>query len=125
MIKTDRGWLLIYHAFGEIHSNLCEVYALPQKIKKGYSICAALLDLDDPRKVLCRTRNPIYIPSAPYELGGDEQYLVDVPNVVFPVGAIVWKEKLLLYAGSGDKYMILLSCKLNDLVNYLWHHCEL
>jgi len=124
VIKTDRGWLLIYHTFGEIHSNLRKMYALPQKIKKGYSICAALLDLDDPRKVLCRTRNPIYIPSAPYELGGDEQYLVDVPNVVFPVGAIVWKEKLLLYAGSGDKYMILLSCRLNALINYLWRHCK-
>lgn len=86
------------------------------------ALCAALLDLDDPRKVLCRTRNPIYIPSAPYELGGDEQYLVDVPNVVFPVGAIVWKEKLLLYAASGDKYTILLSCRLNALINYLWRH---
>lgn len=124
LIKTDRGWLLVYHAVGEINDILCRAYALPGKIKKGYSICAALLDIDEPRKVLCRTRNPIYIPSFPYELEGNEQYLVDVPNVVFPVGAIVWKDKLLLYAGSGDKYMILLSCKLNDLVNYLWHHCK-
>jgi predicted GH43/DUF377 family glycosyl hydrolase len=82
------------------------------------------LDLDDPRKVLCRTREPIYIPSTPYELYGNEQYPVDVPAVVFPVGALVRKGKLILYAGAVDKYIILLSCKLDNLVDYLWEHCQ-
>ena len=119
LIKTDRGWLLIYHSVGEIEGDICKKYGLPEKIKRGYSICAALLDLENPEKVLCRTRHPIYIPSAPYELYGDEQYPVDVPVVVFPVGAIVRKNKLILYAGAGDKYIILLSCNLDNLVNYL------
>jgi len=125
IIKTNRGRLLIYHAVGEIKIDICRVYRLHEKIERGYSISAALLDLDDPRKVLCRTQNPVYIPSAPYELKGNEQYPVDVPVVVFPVGAIIWNDKLLLYCGAGDKYIILLSCSLNNLVDYLWEHCRL
>lgn len=124
MIKTDRGWLLIYHAVGEIKEDICKVYGLTRKIERGYSICAALLDLNNPRKVLCQTKYPIYIPSASYELNGNEQYPVDVPAVVFPVGAIVRKNKLVLYAGAGDKYIILLSCDLENLVNYLWNYSK-
>ncbi|MEF9425708.1 MAG: hypothetical protein L0956_00490 [Candidatus Mariimomonas ferrooxydans] len=122
VIKTDKGWLLIYHAVGEIDDNICRAYGRAEKIKRGYSICAALLAIDDPRKVLRRTRNPIYIPSAPHELYGDEQYSVDVPAVVFPTGAFVQKDKLILYAGAGDKYIIILSCSLNKLVDYLWEY---
>ena len=124
VIKTDRGWLLIYHAVGEIKDKICKVYGLTDKIERGYSICVALLDLDDPRKVLCRTRNPIYIPSSPYEFDGNNQYPVDVPAVVFPVGAFVIKNKLIVYSGAGDKYIILLSCNLDNLVNYLWENCK-
>ena len=124
LIKTDRGWLLLYHAVGEIGSALAKVYGLSQKIKRGYSICAALLDPDDPTKVIRRTQQPIYIPSAAYELYGDEEYPVDVPAVVFPVGAFLLQDKLLIYAGAGDKYIILLSCGLERLVDYLWEHCK-
>ncbi len=125
LIKTDKGWLLIYHAVGEIDINICKAYGLSQKIERGYSISAALLDLDDPQKVICRTKNPIYIPSAPYELYGNERYPVDVPAVVFPVGAIVQQNRIFIYAGAADKYIILLSCKLDNLINYLLEHCKL
>ena len=124
LIKTDRGWLLIYHSVGEIEEDICKEYGLSGKIKRGYSICAALLELENPEKVLYRTRHPIYIPSAPYELYGNKQYPVDVPAVVFPVGAIVRKGKLILYAGAGDKYIIILSCNLDNLVNYLCKFCQ-
>ena len=124
IIKTDKGWLLIYHAVGEMDLDICKEYGLSEKIERGYSICAALLDLDDPKKVLCRTKNPIYIPSAPYELYGNDQYPVDVPVVVFPTGAIIIENKLLIYCGAGDKYITLLSCKLNHLVDYLWRYCR-
>ncbi|MHA2061299.1 MAG: glycoside hydrolase family 130 protein [Candidatus Sifarchaeia archaeon] len=125
VIKTDRGWLLIYHAVGDIDEHICKVYGLSEKIERGYSVCAALLHLEVPGKVLCRTPKPIYIPSAPYELYGNDQYPIDVPAVVFPVGAIVLKDKLILYAGAADKYIILLSCNLGKLVEYLWNHCQL
>ncbi|OYD17520.1 hypothetical protein CH333_00660 [candidate division WOR-3 bacterium JGI_Cruoil_03_44_89] len=123
-IKTERGWLFIYHAVGEIGGELSTSYGVETPIKRGYSICAALLDTDNPRRVLCRTRKPIYIPNAPYELFGNEEYPVDVPYVVFPTGAVVCGEKLLIYAGVGDKYEILLSCNINKLVEYLWKYCR-
>jgi len=125
LIKTERGWLLIYHAVGQIDLAICKLYGLSEKIERGYSVCAALLNLNDPTKVLCRTKYPIYIPSAPWELGGDKRYPVDVPAVVFPMGAIARNDKLLLYCGAGDKYVTLLTCSLNSLVEYLWAYCRL
>lgn len=125
VVKTDRGWLLVYHTVGEIGDSVCRAYGLPGKIERGYSVCAALLDPDDPGKVLCRTSNPLYIPTAPFESNGDDEYPVDVPMVIFPVGAIVRQGKLLLYAGAGDKYVVLLSCELDSLITYLWDHCRL
>jgi predicted GH43/DUF377 family glycosyl hydrolase len=125
IIKTDKGWLVIYHAVGEMDLGICKEYGLSQKIERGYSICAALLDLEDPKKVLCRTKNPIYIPSAPYELYGNDQYPVDVPAVVFPTGAITIKNKLLIYCGAGDKYVILLTCDLGNLLDHLWVDCRI
>lgn len=119
VMPTDEGWLLLYHAVGEISSDVSRAYGLTDRIDRAYSVCAALLDLRDPTKIIRRTRMPIYIPSKPYELFGNEEYPVDVPAVVFPVGALVHRNKLLLYCGAGDKYTILLSCKLENLLNYL------
>jgi len=123
-VKTERGWLFIYHSVGKIEKEILSCYGVTTPVERGYSVCAALLDLDDPTKVLCRTRHPIYIPNALYELAGNEDHPVDVPNVVFPTGAIVCGEKLLIYAGVGDKYEILLSCNINNLVDYLWEYCK-
>jgi len=124
LIKTKRGLLFLYHAVGEIDINIAREYGLKKKIKRGYSICAALLDLENPKKVIARTQNPIYIPSLPYELMGNKKFPVDVPNVIFPVGAIVLHDRLLSYCGAGDKYITLLSCSLNNLVDYLLEYCK-
>ncbi|MGB2727539.1 MAG: hypothetical protein WBD09_03560 [Halobacteriota archaeon] len=123
-IKTERGWLLIYHGVGEINLEMAKIYGLKKGIKRAYSVSAAILDLENPRDVLCRTKAPIYIPSKPYELYGNEVYPVDVPAVVFPTGIVVVKDKLLLYCGSGDKYVILLTCDLGNLLDYLWDVLE-
>lgn len=124
VIKTKKGLLFLYHAVGEIDINITREYGLNRKIKRGYSICAALLDSENPKKVIARTQHPIYIPSLPYELKGNKKFPVDVPNVIFPVGAISIKDKLLIYCGAGDKYVTLLSCSLNNLVNYLIKYCK-
>ncbi len=123
IINTEKGWLLIYHAVGEIGNDICKSYGLSKKINRGYSVCIALLDKDNPKKILCRTKNPVYIPSAPYELYGNDKFPVDVPAVVFPVGAFVLKDKLVIYAGAGDKYVILLSCNIKMLIEYLFNYC--
>jgi len=121
-IKTSEGWLLIYHAVGKLDHNLCKEYGLKKGIERGYSICAALLDLENPQKVLCRTQRPIYIPSKPYELWGNHVYPVDVPAVVFPTGVVLKDGKMLLYCGAGDKYVILLSCNMEFLLNFMMNN---
>ncbi len=119
LVKTDVGWLLLYHAVGEIVPHVSRAYGLSDGIDRAYSLCAALLDLKNPDKVIRRARVPIYIPSAPYELYGNEEYPVDVPAVVFPVGAFLHRDKLFIYCGAGDKYTVLVGCKLENLLNYL------
>ena len=124
VIETDEGWLLIYHAVGVLEEEIAGLYGLGESIGRGYSVCAALLDFDDPRAVRARTTNPIYIPSAPYETYGNEEYPVDVPAVVFPMGAFRRGDKLMVYAGAGDKYVVLLSCRFQSLLSYLLEHCR-
>ena len=65
-IETDEGWLLIYH--GVI--NTCNGFV--------YRMGAALLDKDEPWKVLYRSKDYILAPYELYECVGD------VPNVTFP-----------------------------------------
>jgi len=71
-IKTRAGWLHIYHGVAT-HFAACNIY------QAG----VVLLDLDDPSRVLARSRRNILEPRELYELTGQ------VPNVVFPSGAIV------------------------------------
>ncbi|PKP61884.1 hypothetical protein CVT91_01510 [Candidatus Atribacteria bacterium HGW-Atribacteria-1] len=125
IIKTEKGYLFIYHAVGDIKLDIGREYGIKGETKRAYSVCAAILDLENPKKILCRTKDPIYIPYKPYELEGDEQYPVDVPKVVFPTGAILKNNKLLLYCGAGDKYTILLSCDINKLLDYMYENCAL
>ncbi len=124
-IKTEKGWLIIYHGVGEINAELCENYNVLGNLKRAYSVCAAILDLNNPSIVLCRTKLPIYIPSYPWELFGEYEFPIDVPAVVFPMGMIVKQNKILLYCGAGDKYIILLTSKLDSLLDYLWKDCKL
>ena len=70
-IETDEGWLLLYH--GVLTS--CNGFV--------YSMGAALLDLDEPWRVLARGRDYLLSPQVLYEQVGD------VPNVVFPCAALV------------------------------------
>lgn len=119
LILTEEGWLFIYHAVGRIDKEICECYGLKNEIKRGYSVNVALLDYDRPERIIARSSFPVYIPNKPYELYGGDEYSVDVPAVVFPVGAFKIENKLFVYAGSGDKYEILLTCDIDMLVDYL------
>ncbi|MHA1990824.1 MAG: glycoside hydrolase family 130 protein [Candidatus Hodarchaeales archaeon] len=124
-IKTSKGWLFIYHAVGEISNLLAQSYNLSHKIPRCYSICAALLDLSNPTKILCRTKYPLYIPSHPWELYGNLEYPIDTPAVTFPTGMIVKNNKILLYCGAADKYIVILSAGLDFFLDYLWRECRI
>ena len=82
-IKTDDGWLEIYHG-SDIHDK--------------YSLAAVLLDLNDPSKVIARGKIPIMEPAAPYELQGF------YGNVVFSCGAIEKDNSVLIYYGASDEF---------------------
>ena len=94
-VKTRRGWLHIYHGVAThfASSNI-------------YQAGAALLDLQDPSRVLARTWDNILEPREVYELTGQ------VPNVVFPSGWLVRDldadgfadeaSEVLVYYGAAD-----------------------
>jgi len=97
-IKTERGWLLIYHGVDRDHV---------------YRAGAALLDLREPWRVIARTKEPILEPEEPYEVEGD------VPKVVFPEGAVVIGERLLVFYGGADKVCCAASIHLGRLIEGL------
>lgn len=102
-IKTRHGWLLIYHG---VDRDLI------------YRAGAALLDLDDPVKIIARTRKPILEPEEPYEKQGD------VKNVVFPTGTCIIDDKLYVYYGGGDKVCCLAVAMLDILIQYILNEPE-
>ena len=102
-IETDEGWLMIYH--GVI--NTCNGFV--------YRMGAALLDLNEPWKVLARSKNYIMAPWEQYECMGD------VPNVVFPCAALHDKEsgKIAIYYGCADTVTGLAFTTVDRLVDYV------
>ncbi len=97
-IKTDRGWLLIFSA---------------ESMSDTWTIGAALLDSNDPSKLIARTPGYILQPVTEYERSGL------VPNVTFPEGAVIVGDKLYVYYGCADTVIGLATCKLADLLEYL------
>lgn len=85
-IKTKYGWLIIYANIRDYHSSAPNIYGIE----------AALLDLEDPRKIIGRTDDPLLIPTEDYELHGK------VPNVIFPSGSLLKGEDLYIYYGAAD-----------------------
>jgi len=99
-IKTKDGWLLIYHAVGERD---------PGRYKMGM----ILLDLKDPTKALARSEEPILEPQVWYENEGWKA------GVIYPCGAVVIKDRLLVYYGGADKVTCVASAKLDELLEQL------
>jgi len=85
-IKTKDGWLLIY--------SYIRNYFLPQQ--RLFGIEAVLLDFKNPLKIIARTNLPILVPEEYYERVGN------VPNVVFPSGAMAKDDLIYLYYGAAD-----------------------
>ncbi len=109
-VRTRRGWLLVYHGVAThfAGANL-------------YQAGVALLDLDDPRRVLGRSRDNILEPRKLYEQVGQ------VPNVVFPSGMVVEGEdadgfapeeaRVMLYYGAADTSVCLAESTIGRLLS--------
>jgi predicted GH43/DUF377 family glycosyl hydrolase len=100
-IETEAGWLLIYH--GVEHSEKGEIY----------SACAALLDLNDPSRLIARLPYALFSPKYDWELKGE------VNNVVFPTGTSVFGNTLFIYYGAADTVIACASLNMRDLVSEL------
>jgi predicted GH43/DUF377 family glycosyl hydrolase len=98
MIKTNKGWLQIYHGVDR---------------SQQYCLGALLIDANDPTRVIARTQLPILEPTEAYEVDG---YF---SNVVFCNGAIIRDDVVHLYYGAADKSMALATFNLDELWPYL------
>lgn len=97
-IKTERGWLVIYHGVSR---------------ERIYRIGAILLDLDEPAKVVARSRRPILEPEMYFEKKGI------IPNVVFPSGAVIHDGQLLTYYGGADRVCCVASAPIDEFLDEL------
>ncbi|MBN1312475.1 MAG: glycoside hydrolase family 130 protein [Anaerolineae bacterium] len=102
-IETQEGWLLFYH--GVLTS--CNGFV--------YSFGAALLDLEQPWKVLYRGEPYLLAPQAPYERTGD------VPNVAFPCAALADAAtgRLAIYYGGADTVVCLAFAYVDEVLDFI------
>lgn len=101
-IKTKYGWLVLYHGVDD---------------KIVYRLGYLLLDLKNPRRIIKRSKLPIFEPRAPYELTG----LIDIaksrkPKVIFCNGAVLIGNLLKIYYGAADSVICTASAKLEDIL---------
>ena len=99
-LLTEHGWLLVYHGVKETVAG------------DIYRVGLALLDLDEPTRVLRRLPGWVLAPVAPYERTGD------VPNVVFPCGLVhdAASGEIRLYYGAADSSICLATGRLDELL---------
>lgn len=100
-IETAFGWLLIYHG----------VKYTPEGNK--YAACAALLDINDPRKEIARLPYPLFEPEYIWERKGE------VNNVCFPCGTALFGDTLYIYYGAADEQIAYASLSLSELISEL------
>lgn len=108
-IETSEGWLMFYHGV----SGTCNGFV--------YSMGAAILDKDNPSKVLYRTRDYLLTPEKEYEKTGF------VPNVAFPCATLQDPEtgRIAIYYGAADTYVAVAYAQVDELVKYIKENSEL
>lgn len=102
-LETEEGWLVIYHGV-----RVTVAGAL-------YRAGLALLDLDQPSRVLHRAEDWVLSPRTAYEQVGD------VPGVVFPCGMLYDEptDQLRVYYGAADSQVALATANLSDVIAFL------
>lgn len=94
-LPTDQGWLCIYHGVSN---------------DRVYRLGVALLDWDDPTRILGRPQDFILEPEEPWEREGD------VPNVVFTCGTAEIDGRAHVYYGGADTVIAVATARIDDLV---------
>lgn len=99
-LKTDKGWLMLYHG-----------------VESGglgfYRVGAMLLDSNVPTRIIGKTPSPILEPETEFETKGYYN------GCVFPTGNVIVGNTLFVYYGAADKYVCAATCQIDELVDYL------
>ena len=93
-IEIEEGWLLLTHGVGAM---------------RQYAIGAALLDKEDPSKVIGRTPTPLISPS-------DEDREGYVPNVVYTCGGMAVGRRLFVPYGVADSSVAFAWLEIDDIL---------
>ena len=96
-LRTDEGWLVLYHG-----------------VEDGglgyYRVGAMLLDIDNPLKVIAKSSDFIMEPEKDYEINGYYK------GCVFPTGNVIINDMLYVYYGGADKYVGVATCNVYQLI---------
>jgi len=103
-LKTDEGWLILYHGVKTTAGGAI------------YRLGIALLDREDPCKVISRSDQWAFSPEESYEVFGD------VGQVVFPCGWAADGDRIRLYYGAADTCIALATASLSELLAWLEEH---
>ncbi|MBI4723301.1 MAG: glycosidase [Candidatus Stahlbacteria bacterium] len=95
-IKTEKGWLLIYHGTDE---------------QGVYRLGVAFLDLHNPSKLIYQHPYPILEPTEDYELRGE------IPRVVFAGGICEVQDKYYIYYGAADRVIGVAIAEKEEILN--------
>ncbi len=96
-VETPEGWIALFHGVGPM---------------RKYSIWAALLDIDDPSKLIGRLKEPILTPDE-HERDGY------VPNVVYTCGSMIHEDELIIPYGIADQRCGVASVSIPELLSRL------
>lgn len=97
-IETEKGWLMLTHGVGPM---------------RNYCIGAALLDLDDPIRVIAHMKEPLMVPNVEERIG-------NVPNVLYSCGAMINNNELIIPYAIADTYSSFATVSLDELFDELF-----
>jgi predicted GH43/DUF377 family glycosyl hydrolase len=100
-VRTDRGWLSLFH--GHIEPQTAGGVG-------QYSAASMLLDLEDPRRVLGVSPQPVMQAEADFERIGF------LPDIVFPTAVVGRGDQLDVYYGAADTATGVVRYSLDELV---------
>jgi len=103
-LRTEKGWLILYHGVRNTASGCI------------YRLGLALLDLEDPTRLLARADEWVFAPEEIYETVGD------VDKVVFPCGWLAEGDDIRMYYGGADKCIALATARVSELLDWLEKH---
>jgi predicted GH43/DUF377 family glycosyl hydrolase len=103
-LQTEKGWLILYHGVRNTASGCI------------YRLGLALLDRNDPTRLLARSDEWVFAPEKKYEVTGD------VDKVVFPCGWVTAGDEVRLYYGGADKCVALATASISEMLQWLEDH---